>query len=147
MEDRQPSLPPPAEDAAMSFTASWTPSKATAFAATNIPLSKKPRPWDRKPTTAADENGKVKTVWKRYGLRSGPVEEPQSEQMPRNGVDTKSPGRAVKKLRIGSPVKRAVGQNHKEESSTQRKSAGTKYERRKSGYRRKQGNTAPKIHD
>ena len=124
--------PPPSSSA---FTASWTPSKATAFDATNIPLSKVPRAWERKPSQAKNDNGKTTTVWKRYQLRSQPGARGDAEtnDQHREDITAKSPVKVVKKARVASPVK---GGGDASSTRGRRKSSATKYERRKSGYKR-----------
>jgi hypothetical protein len=116
------------------FAASWTPSKANALA---VPLGKAPRAWDRKATQTKTETGKTKTVWKRYTLRSGDASTAVNKDMPVSEgqgeiVAAKSPGRIVKKSRVLSPVKGGNVVN-----KGRRKSSATKYERRKSGLKRK----------
>jgi hypothetical protein len=130
MDHQQPSLDAPPNTS--SFTASWTPSKATALDANNVPLGRMHRAWERKPTHSRTESGKVKTVWKRYQLRSQPEEMVEAEvDVPRE----MSPGKIVKKARVGSPVK---GDNNGAVAvQGKKKSSATRYERRKSGYRRK----------
>jgi hypothetical protein len=118
------------------FTASWTPSKAAALDVNNLPLKKTQSAWERKPTYSVGENGKVKTVWKRYRLRSQPIVIPEDNGKEGGSVPAdKSPGRIVKKARVGSPVK--AENNGAVEGQGRRKSSATRYERRKSGYRRK----------
>lgn len=123
--------------ASSTFTASWTPSKAAAFNANNVPLNKLHRAWERKPLQSKSDNGKTKTVWKRYQLRSQPGVVPDEERDEQHSDESaaKSPGRIVKKARVVSPVKG----RHSDGAGAQgrRKSSATKCERRKSGYRRK----------
>jgi hypothetical protein len=118
------------------FTASWTPSKATALDANNVPIAKVPRAWERKPSQSKGDNGKTKIVWKRYGLRSQPNvnEEGAIEAQMNERTAEKSPGKVVKKKRVASPVKDDNGEILSTRS--RRKSSATRYERRKSGYRR-----------
>lgn len=131
-EQQQPSLDAPQHNS--SFSASWTPSKATALAATNVPLNKIPRGWDREAIKSLAEDGKEKIVWKRYGLRSTHDEEPRAdEQLDERNKAENTPGKVVKKLRVGSPVK--IDQDEPAKAR-RRKSAATRYERRKSGYKR-----------
>jgi hypothetical protein len=124
-------------DVLSTFNTLWTPSKAAVFDANNASVTKFPRAWERKPTTSIGDNGKVKTVWKRYQLRSQPgLSNSQSVdvEVEDSVLSGKSPGRVVKKARVGSPVKI---DDSAPKRSTRRKSSATKYERRKSGYRSK----------
>jgi hypothetical protein len=136
-EEQQPSSLD-APQSGTSFTASWTPrSKAAVFDVNNVPIKKTHRAWERKPTQSVAADGKIRTVWKRYALRSQPgaVSVSASEDKGGEASVGKSPGRIVKKARVGSPVKGNI--EGPMEAQGKRKSSATRYERRKSGYRRK----------
>lgn len=134
MDQQETSLNAP--NTSSSFTASWTPSKATALDADKVPIAKVPRAWERKPSESKGDNGKTKTVWKRYGLRSQPSarEENAIEAQIFEEILEKSPGKAIKKKRVAGPVKNDDSEIM--ETRSRRKSSATRYERRKSGFRR-----------
>ena len=117
-------------------TFTWTPSKATAFDADNLPLAKVPRGWERKALQSKGDNGKTKTVWKRYGLRKQPgtASTHAGEKAALEGLETMSPVKIVKKARVVSPVK---SDSHQTTTMrTRQKSTATRYERRKSTNKR-----------
>ena len=131
MDPQQASLDAPPS----TFTASWTPSKAAAFDANTVPLSKVPRAWERKPSQSKSDNGKAKTVWKRYQLRSQPGGSPEGKIDVQKNEEpgARSPAKVVKKARVASPVK---GDGEGASTRGRRKSSATRYDRRKSGYKR-----------
>jgi hypothetical protein len=117
-----------------SFEAAWSPSKRNALDTTTFHISKPaPRAWQRTPHSPVANESRFKKVWKRYDLRSLHGDDPR----PHNSA--RSPGRAVKKMRINSPkpapTELRAMRNARQSSST--RFVATKWDRRRSVHHRK----------
>jgi hypothetical protein len=121
------------------FTASWSPSKATVLDPASLPIPKAHRAWERAEQVPQAEGSRFKKVWKRYELRVGPeettLEAAQGEcQVIEEDLD--SPARVVKKLRVKSPRKR--GGREADDAHDEKYHEPTRWarDRRRSGFRR-----------
>ena len=112
-----------------SFNASWSPSKTAALGTTNLPVTKVPRAWDRKPCNPSTEQSRVKTVWKRYELR--PQRQSQQTLAPsatkRSNSEPPPSEKVVKRQRLQSP--RSDGETSPNFKASY---APTRWERRRS---------------
>jgi hypothetical protein len=127
----------PILDPANTFTASWSPSKATALDPTSLPIAKTHRAWERAAQSPQAENSRVKKVWKRYEFRSGQdetVAELVPEVLQEEEEEQDSPVRIVKKLRVKSPHKRS--EFDQEDKQDERNHAATRWDKRRGGLRR-----------
>lgn len=112
-----------------SFNASWSPSKTAALGPVNLPVTKAPRAWDRKPCNPSAEQSRVKMVWKRYELRA----QRKTQQMPapqttnRSNSEPPPKEKVVKRLRLQSP--RSDGETSPNSKASY---APTRWDRRKS---------------
>jgi hypothetical protein len=116
------------------FETAWTPSKRSALDTATFQISKPaPRAWQRTPHSPVALESRFKKVWKRYELRSLNYDDSGSQ------ASARSPGRAVKKLRINSPkpapVEIRAMRNARQSSST--RFVATKWDRRRSVHHRR----------
>jgi hypothetical protein len=119
------------------FTASWSPSKATALDTASLPITKAHRAWERAPQSPQAEHSRFKKVWKRYELRSGPdgtTREVVFEQLEPESEGLDSPTRVVKKLRIKSP--RPHGGDKQADELSEKNHEPTRWDRRRRSLRR-----------
>jgi hypothetical protein len=148
LSQNQPSLAPTPP----MFTASWSPSKAKAAVldTASLPITKRPRAWERAPQSPQAEHSRVKKVWKRYALRSQ-LEEPmpesgaqqvaqenEEEGADKPGVGKRSPVKIVKRLRVKSPRKAGgVALEEIEDDEAGKNYRSTRWDRRSSGLGRR----------
>lgn len=125
---------------ASTFQQTWSPSTVDALDPSQLQLPKVRRAWERKAQSPSDKDARYRKVWKRYGLRTPSGESVDAvKPRPANSkktVKTDSRERAVKRLCL-----KEEGDDAQEEEDTERRPsrvqyAGTKYDRRKSGYTR-----------
>jgi hypothetical protein len=94
-------MSPSTRTTAPAFAQTWSETDAAFLDPTSLPISKLPRPWDRKQETKLTVNGKQKKIWRRYTTRSGTSQVAPEEEEEEDVRDSRS--RAVKKLQRMSP--------------------------------------------
>lgn len=106
------------------FGTTWQETDAASLDPASLPISKRPRAWERKPQTVVRSDGREKKVWRRYSARLAANATSQDDEEHDSRV------RAVKRLQKVKPTE--IENIPAAPRARKRAFKGTRFDRRKS---------------